>query len=96
MKFERGVDPMDNMDIGIRRTLPILKERYEKLTKHLDRYRNQNWAESYINELWKSRPQRFVAECGWRNMIIIFEKITKEEYGIIYDIVEKQCKSLKL
>ena len=96
MNFERHTDPLDNIDIGILKTLPLLEKQYQKLVDHLRRYQNQEWAASYINELWKSRPQRFVAECGWANMYNIFNKIDRKEFGIIFNIVEQQCKVLKI
>lgn len=96
MNFERHTDPYKSLDSGLHKTIPLLKERYDKLVKHLFKFRNQDWVRKYQDELWESRPSRFIICVGWANICNIFNELTKEEYSIIFSIVEKQCKELKL
>jgi len=91
MQFERGKNTKEAIGIGIKKTLPQLKEMYAELKSDLEQFRHLHLPdyEKAIEELWESRPQRLVVECGWANMNEIFDKLTPEEYGPIYLLIKK-------
>jgi hypothetical protein len=91
MNFERGKDPKEAMGIGIKATLPELERMYMELKEDLEGFRHMHLPdyEKAIKDLCQSRPQRLIVECGWTNMNRIFEKLTPEEYGPIYTLIEK-------
>jgi hypothetical protein len=91
MNFERGKDPKEAMGIGIKETMPELKKMYSELRADLEEFRHMHLPdyEDAIKDLFESRPRRLVIECGWANMNEIFEKLTAEEYGPIYTLIEK-------
>jgi len=94
MNFERGQDIKDSMSIGIKETLPELLKCYDDLVKYLVSYRNIPEIEVVTNQIWKTRPQRFVADCGWSNMNNIFHKSSTEEYAKMYTVIMKWHKKL--
>jgi len=96
MKFERGRDPGEVMDVGWKMTIPELEEKYHELRKELESKRNLS-IPTYLKateEVWTSRPQRFVTECGWANINVIFYKVEKEEYSKLYHVIVKWHKKL--
>ena len=91
MRFERGKEPKEAMGVGIKSTLPELRKMYVELVADLEEFRNMHLPdyETAIEELWQSRPQRFVSKYGWKNMMGLFEHLTVEEYGVIYLLIKK-------
>lgn len=94
MNFERGKEPKEAMGIGIKSTLPELKKMYVELIADLEEFRNMHLPdyEAAIEELIQFRPDRFSMNCGWKNMLGLFEHLTAEEYGAIYLLIEKHYK----
>lgn len=94
MNFERGQDVKDSMSIGIKETLPELLKCYDDLVKYLNSYEPGPEIDVVTKQIWRSRPQRFVLECGWGNMNSIFHKSSSEEYAKMYTVIMKWHKKL--
>jgi len=96
MNFERNGNIKDILNIGWKKTIPHLNEKYYALRSELQKYRNLGLPEHQkaIDEIWKARPRRFVAECGWANIDQIFEKMEEDEYYKVYDVILKWHKTI--
>ena len=94
MNFERGQDVKDALSIGIKETLPELLKCYDDLVKYLKNYLNIPEIDVVTKQIWETRPQRFVTECGWSNMNNIFHKSSTEEYSKMYIVIMKWHKKL--
>lgn len=91
MNFERGKDPIDSMDIGIKQSMPELEKIYKEL-KHVlesNRHKALPGYEEAKEALLKSRPQRLVSKCGWMNLQCIFPDLTSKEFAVVYTTVKK-------
>lgn len=96
MNFERHKDPMDSIDIGIKKSMPELKKMYNEL-KHVlesNRHRALPEHEEAKDALLKSRPKRLMQYCGWTNLNFIFPALTSKEFAVVYTTVKKYNESI--